>query len=168
MGEELEHVGRSDVERILADDREERVAGFRLAGSTRGGSHTEVAVRTPQIAIGISENELTVAGLDWSFHLPAATALGDVNPVPALLDRHNDVDACLSGSGVHHIDVIDAELEVHAATTREFERSGAEPAPGSGSFLDHQLDAVALEIREALRRPLEQDPELEHLSVETQ
>ena len=75
--------------------------------------------------------------------------------------------AC-NGSGVHRIDVLDAELEVHAATKRELERSGAEPAPRSGSFLDHQLDAVALEIREALRRPLEQYPELEHLSVETQ
>ena len=46
---------------------------------------------------------------------------------------------------MHRIDVLDAELEVNAATTRELERSGAEPAPRSGSFLDHQLDAVALD-----------------------
>ncbi|HXH57099.1 MAG TPA: hypothetical protein VNL12_07330 [Iamia sp.] len=69
---------------------------------------------------------------------------------------------------MHRIDVLDAELEVHAATTRGFERTCAEPTPWSGSFLDHQLDAVALEIGEALRRPLEQGPELKHFSVETQ
>ena len=69
---------------------------------------------------------------------------------------------------VHRTDVLDAELEVDAATTRGVERCGPEPAPRSGSFLDHQLDAVALEIREVLRRPLEQNLELEHLSVETQ
>ena len=83
----------------------------------RGRSRAEVAERTPQIAIGISENELTVAGLSWSFHLPAAAALGDVNPVPALFDRHKDVDACRDGSVVHRIDVLDAGLEVDAATT---------------------------------------------------
>jgi hypothetical protein len=157
---------RADTNRIrIETTTRHRV---RRAGSMRGGSHTEVAERTPQIAIGISENELTVAGLGWSLHLPVAAALGDVNHVPALLDRHNDVDACRNGSGVHRIDVLDAELEVNAATARELERSGAEPAPRSGSFLDHQLHAVALETREALRRPLEQNPELEHLSVETQ
>ena len=35
----------------------------RRGGSMRGGSHAEVAERTPQVAIRISENELTVAGL---------------------------------------------------------------------------------------------------------
>ena len=53
----------------------------------RGGSHAEVAERTPQIAIGISENELTVAGLGRSFHLPAAAALGvcDVVTLPVAI-----------------------------------------------------------------------------------
>ena len=77
-------------------------------------------------------------------------------------------DAGLDRSGVHPVDILDAELEVDAATEGELERSGAEPAPRSGGLLDHQLDAVALEIREALRGPLEQDPELEHLCVEAQ
>ena len=88
-----------------------------MSRSIRDGTHAEVAERPPQIAIGISENELTVAGLGWSLHLPAATALGDVDPVPALLDRHDDVDAGLDGAGVHRVDVVYAELEVDAANS---------------------------------------------------
>lgn len=42
------------------------------------------------------------------------------------------------------------------------------PPSRSARLLDHQLDAVALKIREALRRPLEQDSELEHPNVEAQ
>ncbi len=137
-------------------------------GSMRGSSHAEVAERTPQITIGICEDELTVAGLGWSFHVPAASALGNVKPVPALLDRQDDIDTCSNGSGEHGIDVLNAELEVHAATTRELEGSGTEPATRSDGFLNHQLDAVALEIGEALRRPLEKYPKLKHVSIETQ
>jgi hypothetical protein len=157
---------RADTNRNRIERR--CLVGIGRADSKRGWSHAEFAERTPQIAIGISENELTVPGLGWPFYLPAAADLSDVNPVPALLHRDNDVDACLNGSGVHRIDVLDAKLEIYAPTTRELERSGAEPAPRSGSFLDHELDAIALEIRQALRSPLEQNPELKHLSVETQ
>jgi hypothetical protein len=56
---------------------------FRRAGSVGSGPHAEVVERTPQIAVGIGDNELT-AGLGWSLHLPAAAALRDVHPVPAL------------------------------------------------------------------------------------
>ena len=54
-------------------------------------------------------------------------------------------------------DDLDSELEVHAATMRGLERSGAEPATWSDRFKEHQLDTVALERGEALRRPLEQE-----------
>jgi hypothetical protein len=67
--------------------------------------HAEIEDRTPEIAIGICENELTVAGFGWSFDLPAAAGLGDVGPIQALLERYNDVGACRNGSGVHRIDV---------------------------------------------------------------
>jgi hypothetical protein len=46
--------------------------------------------------------------------------------------------------------------------------AGAKPAPRSGRFLDHRLDPIALEIREALRDPREQDSEPEHPGVVTQ
>lgn len=46
--------------------------------------------------------------------------------------------------------------------------SGAEPPAGSGSFLKHELHAVAFEMREAVRAALEQGPELERFAVEVQ
>jgi len=52
---------------------------------------------------------------------------------------------------VHRIDVRDAKLKIDAPTIWRLERSGAEPAPRSGSFLEHQFDAVVFEIRKALR-----------------
>ena len=60
-----------------------------------------------------------------------------------------DLDACLNGSGVHHVDILDAEMEVAAAIHTRSTGSGADPAAGSGSFLDHQLDTAALERGEA-------------------
>ena len=37
---------------------------------SRAGAHAKMAIRTPQIAITISENEWTIAGLGWFFQLP--------------------------------------------------------------------------------------------------
>jgi hypothetical protein len=51
------------------------------------------------MAIRISENELSVASLCWSFYLAATAAFGDIRQVPTHIDRGNDVCACLNGSG---------------------------------------------------------------------
>jgi len=58
-------------------------------------------VRTQQLAVRISQNERTIAGLGWSLQLPTVAAFGDVDLVAALIDRSSDVEARLNGSGVH-------------------------------------------------------------------
>ncbi len=137
-------------------------------------AHAEIDERPPQVAVGIGENELAVAGLGRAGYLPATTRLGDVDVVPALLDRHDDlrvVCPALLGSPpggplVHHIHVVHPELEVHAATEGQDEGSGSEAAPRPDRFLDHQLDAVALQVGEALGGSLEDHTEAEDTGVE--
>jgi len=58
---------------------------------SRCGLNTKIAKRSPEIAVRIGENELTVPGFSWTCDLPAATTLGDVNSVPAFLHRHDNV-----------------------------------------------------------------------------
>lgn len=70
-----------------------------------GGSSPEVTERAPQVAVGISDDELTIARLGRSCGSPAAAGLGNVYPVPTLLHRHDDLAAPLEGSTVHRIDL---------------------------------------------------------------
>ena len=72
------------------------------------GMHAKIPERTLQIAVRIGDNELAVTGFDLPRDSPAAAALGDINPVPTLLHRHNDVGARCHSPSVHLIDILDA------------------------------------------------------------
>jgi len=84
------------------------------------------------------------------------------------LHRYDDLGTGLDRPRHRRVDLRHAQLEVDASSVRGFEGRRAEAAPWSGRFLDHHLGAEALEVGEALSRPLEQDAELEHADVEAQ
>lgn len=138
------------------------------AWSARRWFHTQIAERTPEIAVWVGHDELAVAGLGGSGILPAAAALHYIDRVPTLLHRHHDLGTRRHRSGMHIINIIDQELKVHTPAKRVLELSGTEPPPWSSGFLKHELGADALEVGEAFSGPLEQHSEAEHVAIEPQ
>jgi hypothetical protein len=109
-----------------------------------------------QITVRILHQELQVAGLDFA------------GAIPSFLARHEERPTRLFEPARNRPYRINTNLEIDAAAERRVERAGRPLARFLVALLQHELDAVKIEISESLFRSMVEYRKADQIAPKTQ